>query len=41
MWPNDPCGSPESPDECFHFQCVGLDVEPTGEWFCNQCHSVS
>ena len=28
-------------NEWFHFQCVGLDVEPTGEWFCNECNSVS
>ena len=35
------CDSPECPNEWFHFQCVGLDVEPTGEWFCNECNSVS
>ena len=31
----------ECQNEWFHYQCVGLDTEPAGDWFCSECRSVS
>ena len=35
------CDGPECQNEWFHYQCVGLDTEPAGDWFCSECRSVS
>lgn len=31
------CDDPECKYQWFHFDCVGLTVEPKGEWFCSEC----
>ena len=31
------CDAPNCPYEWFHFDCVGLSEEPSGEWFCSEC----
>lgn len=34
------CDNPECSIEWFHFQCVGLDVKPKGNWFCPNCKNL-
>ncbi|KAE9418419.1 hypothetical protein Angca_009592, partial [Angiostrongylus cantonensis] len=31
------CDDPECKYQWFHFDCVGLTVEPKGQWFCSEC----
>ncbi|KAK6034351.1 PHD-finger [Cooperia oncophora] len=31
------CDDPECKYQWFHFECVGLVVEPKGQWFCSEC----
>ncbi|XGW09837.1 hypothetical protein V3C99_011810 [Haemonchus contortus] len=31
------CDDPECKYQWFHFDCVGLVVEPKGQWFCSEC----
>lgn len=31
------CDNPQCPYEWFHFQCVGLQEQPSGQWFCSYC----
>ncbi|VDM58145.1 unnamed protein product [Angiostrongylus costaricensis] len=31
------CDDPECKYQWFHFECVGLTVEPKGQWFCSEC----
>ncbi|ETN70141.1 PHD-finger [Necator americanus] len=31
------CDAPDCKYQWFHFECVGLVVEPKGQWFCSEC----
>lgn len=31
------CDNPNCPIEWFHYECVGLNAPPKGEWFCPTC----
>lgn len=31
------CDNPDCVIEWFHFACVGLDKQPKGKWYCQQC----
>ncbi|KJH50540.1 PHD-finger [Dictyocaulus viviparus] len=31
------CDDPECKYQWFHFECVGLTIEPKGQWFCSEC----
>jgi len=31
------CDGEDCPIEWFHFECVGLEEQPKGEWYCPQC----
>ena len=31
------CDAPECSYEWFHYDCVGLTEEPSGDWFCPDC----
>ncbi|KAK6027833.1 PHD-finger [Ostertagia ostertagi] len=31
------CDDPDCKYQWFHFECVGLVVEPKGQWFCSEC----
>lgn len=31
------CDAPECKYQWFHFECVGVAVEPKGQWFCPEC----
>ena len=31
------CDNPECAIEWFHFECVGLSVQPQGVWYCPEC----
>ncbi|KAL5236662.1 hypothetical protein ACI65C_004072 [Semiaphis heraclei] len=31
------CDNSKCPYEWFHFECVGIESEPTGKWYCPKC----
>ncbi|KAI9145425.1 inhibitor of growth proteins N-terminal histone-binding-domain-containing protein [Paraphysoderma sedebokerense] len=31
------CDAEDCPYEWFHYECVGLSVQPEGQWFCPEC----
>ena len=34
------CDGPNCKITWFHFSCVGLQNEPEGDWFCDQCNKL-
>ncbi|CAL8465041.1 g4576 [Coccomyxa elongata] len=34
------CDNPDCPVEWFHFECVGMDAQPKGKWYCRDCEAL-
>ena len=34
------CDNPDCAVEWFHFECVGMDAQPKGKWYCRDCEAL-